>query len=90
MARQGEIVVCTSALERERVTAATSELGLSIREHWDIVPRAGKDVLVMVDVLTVEPSPASAQVLTVRDRAGTWTPEFQCVRTEMGMPATPP
>lgn len=99
LAPGGEIVVCTSALERTRVTTATAALGLELREHWDIIPREGKHVLVDVDVLTVAPpdAPAPAQVraerthmLTVRDRAGAWTPAFQAVRTAMGLPATPP
>lgn len=90
LAPGGEIVVVTSALERDRVTAATAELGLQLREHWDIVPRAGKDVLVMVDVLGGVPGPSTAHTLTVRDRASAWTPEFQIVRAAMGLPTAPP
>ena len=90
LAPGGEIVVVTSALEKDRVTFATGELGLHLREHWDIVPRAGKDVLVMVDVLTDAPTTATAHTLVVRDRASAWTPEFQQVRAAMGLPSTPP
>jgi len=90
LAPRGEIVVCTSALERERVLAATRELGLHLREHWDIVPRDGKAVLVGVDVLAAEPATELTRVLVVRDRAGAWTPDFQAVRTAMGLPSTPP
>ncbi|MBA3453985.1 MAG: methyltransferase [Deltaproteobacteria bacterium] len=90
LAPGGEIVVVTSALERDRVRFATAELGLHLREHWDIVPRAGKDVLVMVDVLTAAPCESSAHTLTVRDRASAWTREFQLVRAAMGLPTAPP
>jgi tRNA1(Val) A37 N6-methylase TrmN6 len=86
----GEIVVCTAALERERVDAAIGDLALHRREHWDIVPREGKDVLVMVDVLTAAPTDATTHTLVVRDRASTWTPAFQRVRSDLGLPATPP
>ncbi|MDB4963478.1 MAG: hypothetical protein JWP01_3477 [Myxococcales bacterium] len=90
LAPGGEITVCTSALERDRVTFALRELGLHSREHWDIVPREGKDVLVMVDVVTAAPTDATTHTLVVRDRASVWTPEFQLVRTAMGIPAAPP
>ena len=90
LAPGGDIVVCSSALERDRVEYALRELALHRCEHWDIVPREGKQVLVMVDVVSNTATAATAHTLTVRDRAGTWTPEFQRVRTEMGLPATPP
>ncbi len=86
----GDIVVCTSALERGRVDFALRELGLHRREHWDIVPREGKQVLVMVDAVSTTPGTASSHTLVVRDRAGAWTQDFQAVRTAMGLPATPP
>ncbi len=90
LAPGGEIIVVTAALEQDRVTAATKELGLHLREHWDIVPRAGKDVLVMVDVLAATPGEATTHTLTVRDRASVWTPEFRIVRGAMGLPEAPP
>lgn len=90
LAPGGEIVVCTSSLERERVTTAVRELGLSCREHWDIVPREGKDVLVMVDVVVAEPAAPETHTLVVRDRTGAWTPAFQRVRDAMGLPSAPP
>jgi tRNA1(Val) A37 N6-methylase TrmN6 len=90
LAPGGEIVVCTAARERDRVTQATAALGLAVVEHWDIVPRAGKDVLVMVDVLAADSAAPTNHVLVVRDRASAWTPEFRAVRIDMGIPATPP
>ena len=87
----GRIAVCTSALERERVTAAVRALALGHSEHWEVVPRAGKPALVDVDVLTTSGGPVPAKhELVVRDRESRWTPEFQRVRADLGMPATPP
>jgi tRNA1(Val) A37 N6-methylase TrmN6 len=87
----GRIAICSAALERDRVAAAVRALGLGHREQWTIIPRAGKDALVMVDVLERSGPPApAAHELVVRDRAGRWTPEFQHVRTDLGMPSTPP
>jgi len=87
----GRIAICSSALERDRVDAAVRALGLGHHERWEIVPRAGKDPLVLVDVLarTGGPDPARHQ-LVVRDHGGRWTPEFQRVRGDLGMPTTPP
>ena len=90
LAPGGEIVVCTAALERERVTHACSELGLGVVEHWDVIPREGKDVLVMIDVLVSAPADVTQHTLTVRNRAGAWTEAFRAVRTVMGIPADPP
>ena len=47
----GRIAICSAALERDRVAAAVRALRLVHREHWAIVPRAGKSPLVMVDLL---------------------------------------
>ena len=87
----GVITICTSTLERDRVTAAGAASGLALREHWEIIPRAGKPALVAVDVFGDAPGAAAAQhTLTVRDHAGAWTPGFRDVRTALGMPSTPP
>ena len=88
---QGAITVCTAALEEDRVTSAIKSLDLVHREHWSIIPRAGKAALVMVDVVALGPQQARANhTLTVRDRSGAWTPAFRQVRDDMGMPSTPP
>jgi tRNA1(Val) A37 N6-methylase TrmN6 len=87
----GRIAICSSALERDRVDAAVRALGLGHRERWAIVPRAGKAPLLVVDVIarTGAPDPAPHQ-LVVRGREGRWTPEFQRVRGDLGMPRMPP
>lgn len=86
----GRFVVCTAALEAERVTAAAAAHKLHVLEHVDVVPREGKGTLVMVDVLARAPAPPTTRTLTVRDAAGQWTPEFRQVREAFGMPSSPP
>jgi tRNA1(Val) A37 N6-methylase TrmN6 len=95
IASTGRIVVCTAALERERVDTAVASLPLQPDERWAIVPRAGKAPLVMVDALRVRapgapPAPCAVQALTVRDGGGAWTEAFQVVRAHLGLPARPP
>ena len=82
----GRFVVCTAALEADRVLASARDTRLHVIEHVDIVPREGKDVLVMIDVLAREPAPLIRRSLTVRDTASQWTPGFQAVREAMGFP----
>ena len=82
--------MCTSALERARVPLAAAAAGLAVVEHWDIVPRAGKGVLINVDVLRAAPASTTPYTLIVRDTAGAWTADFRAVRDAMGMPSTPP
>lgn len=84
------IAVCTSTLERARVTAGAAAAGLHVRAHWEIVPRTGKPPLIAVDLLSPAAGVRDDHALTVRDRAGAWTPEFRAVRAAMGMPETPP
>ncbi len=92
LAPGGRVTVCTSALERDRVVAGAAAAGLTIRAHWEIVPRAGKATLVDVDLLDAVDGgpPTSRHALVVRDAAGAWTPEFRAVRAALGMPQAPP
>ncbi len=99
LAPAGRLVVCTAALERARVTAAAAASDLAHLEHWDIIPRAGKQVLIMIDVLARRdaapdahdaPSLPQLRSLTVRDEASSWTPAFRAVRAAMGLPPTTP
>lgn len=95
LARGGRLVICTAALERDRVRAAAADHQLTVLDHWDIVPREDKPVLVMVDVLTLRagepPVPAPIEHrLIVRERGGAWTPAFRAVRAAMGLPPTSP
>jgi tRNA1(Val) A37 N6-methylase TrmN6 len=86
----GRIAMCSSVIERDRVTAAVRALGLGHHEHWSIVPKQGRDTLVVVDVMSRVPGELARHQLVVRDGAGQWTPEFQRVRADLGMPVRPP
>ncbi|MFT3707047.1 MAG: methyltransferase [Archangium sp.] len=90
MTESGRFVVCTAALERERVKLGARECGLSIIEHVEIIPREGKPVLICVDVMARAVAPLVEHTFTVRDAQSQWTEWFRGVRTEMGMPAEPP
>jgi tRNA1Val (adenine37-N6)-methyltransferase len=86
----GRFVVCTAALEADRVTSAAAQAGLSIIEHLEVIPREGKDALVMVDVMgRTSASAARVRSLTVRDARSQWTPDFLALREAFGMPPTP-
>lgn len=86
LAPGGRFIVCTAALEEGRVPLAARHAGLHVIEHVDIVPREGKDVLVMIDVMAPDPLPLVRRSLTVRDARSQWTPEFQVLREAMGFP----
>ena len=79
-------MVCTAALESARVVSAAKDAHLHVIEHVDIVPRDGKAVLVMIDVMARKAAPLVRRHLTVRDAQSQWTPEFQAVREAMGFP----
>jgi tRNA1(Val) A37 N6-methylase TrmN6 len=86
---EGRFVVCTAALQRERVVQSATAAGLHVIEHVDVVPRAGKDVLVMVDVMARRPAPLRSSTLVVRDANSKWTQQFLELRRDMGMPPQP-
>ncbi len=91
LASGGRLVMCSAALEAARVAAAAQAHQLVIAEHWQIIPRAGKPALVMVDELRADPSCAMRRhTLTVRDGQGAWTSAFRLVRAAMGLPPTSP
>jgi tRNA1(Val) A37 N6-methylase TrmN6 len=85
LAPAGAAVVCTAYAERERVAGAAAAHQLSIAEHWTVIPRAGKDPLICVDVLRTGGARVD-HTLTVRDAAGQWTAAFRAIRRDMGMP----
>lgn len=89
----GLFVVCGGALpeEEQRGELAAEAAGLSLVERIDVVPRAGKAVLLRVFVLKrgpVEAAPARSQFV-VRDADLGITPEMRAAREEMGLPPVP-
>jgi tRNA1Val (adenine37-N6)-methyltransferase len=90
LASAGTFTMCSSARERDRVSAAIRVEGLAHREHWEVVPRIGKPSLIAIDVVgrpTAQVPPTSTHTLVVRDEKGAWTPEFRKVRDDFGMPS---
>lgn len=90
LADGGRVVLCSAALEEARLPPAAAAVGLHAIEHLVVIPREGKAPLVMVDVFARSAGPVAVSTLTVRDRAGQWTPAFSRLRDEMGLPPTPP
>ena len=88
VSQDGVFVMCAATLEDERVRAAASSL--HARRLLHVVPRAGKAPLVSVWTFTRSAGSCAPEELVVRDAAGQWTPAFQRVRGEMGLPPTPP
>jgi len=90
LSESGRVVLCSAALEVDRLGPASNAAGLHHVEHVEIVPREGKAPLVMVDVFARTAVARRDSALTVRDATGQWTPDFRRVRESMGMPPTPP
>ncbi len=84
----GVFVMCAATLEDDRVRAMASPL--HARGLLHVVPRAGKAPLVSVWTFARSPGLCAHQALVVRDATGQWTPAFREVRSEMGLPPTPP
>ncbi len=91
LAPAGVMVLEANALVGPRIAPAARAVGLS-HERWiDVVPREGKPVLLRLDTFRKGPPREPArETLTVRDRAGQWTPEFSRIRAELGLPPVPP
>ena len=82
-------VACESAGQDARVAGAASQAGLSIERWREIIPRAGKPPLIVVFSMrrSGEAAPRTdASPLTVRALSGRRTPEFNALRTSMGIP----
>lgn len=88
MAPGGRFVVTVSVLQRERLREAAARAGMDVLEVTDVIPRDGKDALVLTAVMTQGAGawPAEARRLVVRTREHQWTEGFRAVRRDMGMP----
>ncbi len=87
LAPAGVGVVCHASRQRERVITAIARADLQLAHQLEVTPKAGRDAL--VDVFVVTRRPASfplASTLVVRDAADQWTPAFLALRETMGMP----
>jgi len=91
LAPGGLFALVYAAYRPDDVPAAADAAGLVILSRRTVVPRQGKDPL--LDLLCLgradehTPSPAEVEPpLTVRDRQGGWTHEYQQVRASMGFP----
>ena len=92
LAPSGRFVVCHAARQRARVAAAIEAAGLNIFGQLDVVPRTGKQPLVVVFEAAAGAHAFAkwSESLTVRDESGEWTEEFRSVRAAFGMPTRPP
>ncbi len=88
----GRFVMCASMLQRERVREGARAAGLDTLRCVEVVPREGKEVLVLVTVMTPGEGrwPDAAETLTVRTAEHQWTEAFRAVRRDMGMPDAAP
>jgi tRNA1Val (adenine37-N6)-methyltransferase len=92
LAPQGRFALCAAYGQQERIEAAAALHDLVIVRRVDVVPRAGKAPLLVLDVLERRGAGGAAaptlrhDSITVRDEHGQWTPAFQGVRAAMGLP----
>ncbi len=89
----GLFVVCGGALPEEDLRGENAALGagLSLVERIDVVPRAGKAVLLRVFVmkLGLVSAPARSSQFVVRDASLAITDQMRAAREEMGLPPVP-
>jgi tRNA1(Val) A37 N6-methylase TrmN6 len=90
LSERGRIVVCTAALETDRVKDGAQAAKLHVVEHLEVIGREGKAPLVMIDVLQREAAPVVSASMTVRQANNQWTPAFRRVREAFGIPTEPP
>jgi len=90
----GLFVLVYAAYRPDDVPAAAKAAGLSILTRRTVIPRSGKTPL--LDLFSLghvpqQPSGTTVEApLTVRDRQGEWTAEYQEIRSSMGFPSTRP
>ena len=89
----GLFVLVYAAYRPGDVPAAARTSGLAIRTRRLVIPREGKEPLLELFCLGHGGEGAADEIveptLTVRDRAGRWTDEYQRVRDSMGFPSPP-
>ena len=86
LAGEGTLVLCGEARAESRVSAAASEVGLSLVARTDIVARAGKPPLFAVWTLRRAPAPERRDaVLVLRDAEGNRTEDAARLRAFSGV-----
>ena len=88
LAPDARAVICQGASQTHRVLPAAEAAGLAVEARLDVIPRAGKAVLLSIYTLAraTEARPSTSDTLVVRERDGRWTDGFRVVRAELGMP----
>jgi tRNA1(Val) A37 N6-methylase TrmN6 len=90
LAPQGLFALVMDGRQRERVVAGAREAGLAILSIRDVIPRAGKDTLMVLAAMThagtATEAPREEPPLILRERDGARTDEFRAIRLQMGMP----
>lgn len=94
LAPRGRFALCAAYGQQERIEAAAALHELVILRRVDVIPRAGKAPLLVLDVMERRGAGGGAPTLrhdaiTVRDGHGQWTREFLRVRAAMGLPPAP-
>lgn len=90
LAPDGVFALVMDGRQRERVLTGAGAAGLAIRRIRDVIPREGKDVLMVLAAMThadkTTEAPLEEPPLVLRDRAGVRTDAFREIRRMMGMP----
>jgi tRNA1(Val) A37 N6-methylase TrmN6 len=89
LAPGGVFVACQAASQASRMEPAARAAGLAVERWLDIIPRAGKEPLVVVCTFRRASEAAVMtrdEPLVVRDQELRWTPAFSQLRLDMGLP----
>lgn len=90
LAPGGLFALVMDGRQRERVLCGAREAGLAILSLRDVIPREGKDALMVLAAMThaetATEAPREEPPLVLRDRAGVRTEAFREIRRLMGMP----
>ena len=92
LAPRGRFALCAAYGQQERIEAAAALHDLVIVRRVDVIPRAGKAPLLVLDVMERRggaPPALRHDAITVRDAHGQWTRDFLAVRAAMGLPPPP-
>ncbi len=90
LAPHGIFALVMDARQRDRVVQGAHDAGLALMSIRDVIPREGKDPLMVLAAMThadtAAEAPREEPPLLLRDRHGTRTDEFRAIRLKMGMP----